>query len=362
MFNRATTFVIGAGCSREYGLPLGDGLKERIATKLQNLRHPHTRRPRDEFVISFDDDEDTEFSKAVMKVAGDEWPVWFTIGAEMADGLRHASSIDRYLDIHRNDPIKVKLGKMAIARCLIHAEKSSSLPSEPHEALDLGEIARVADGPHWLHQLLLRMQEGVRLENFHEVLNNLTFICFNYDRVIEHYLYHAIQSLGGLSNDQTTNIMRNLRIFHPYGSLGRLEWQPDIHGGGPGIYFGANIDDSNTIASLGEDLRIFTETIQENDEIRGIRAAMFESETIVFMGFSFLEQNLALIRPHGRSRAEKVYATSFGLSGPDVQAAKVAINTMLQGTHADFLDPFDITMTNHTAGGFVADYGNLLRS
>ena len=47
MFNRPTTFVIGAGCRCEYGLPLGETLKEQIAVKLENLRHPNQRRDHD---------------------------------------------------------------------------------------------------------------------------------------------------------------------------------------------------------------------------------------------------------------------------------------------------------------------------
>lgn len=362
MFNKPTTFVIGAGCSHEYGFPLGNGLRDEIAAMLEQVKPDRPQRSDRMIFTTGKSDKDSDFNAAIVLAAGNhKWQEWFASAQSMATGLRHGSSIDRYLDFHNDDPVKVQIGKMAIGRSILRAEARSSLAMETSDTFDMAEIFKKnGDKPHWLNELFLRLQEGVRRGNVADIIKNVTFVCFNYDRAIEHYLYNAVKAFGNLTEGEATDALRHLKVYHPYGRLGHLFWENATTP--QGVHYGARLDDWRSIASIGENLRIFTETIEENDEIRCIRNAMMDTNKIVFMGFSFLQQNLDLIRPPARSNASQVWATTYGMSEFDVDAAKSSIDAMLQGTNSGAYRAFAVRVQNSKAGQFLADTGNLLRS
>lgn len=357
VFRKKTTIIVGAGCSREYGLPLGDGLRDAIADMLAEVRVREHRNSSGQLILSTTaSHRDDAFNEAIQYVAGNHWQEWFKKAQTMSAGLRHASSIDRYLDIHRDDDVMVRIGKLAIARLILKAESHSSVVVRTSH-LNTPRIDEIAAGPNWLGQLVLRMQEGVRRDDFASALTNLTFISFNYDRVIAHYLYHSLRTLADLRAEEASEMMKALRVFHPYGRLGRLPWE---QGDEPVIPFGHDTDDPRDFDTVAQNLRIFTETIHENDDIRAIRSAVQECEQIIFLGFSFLRQNMDLLRPRGRSTGTRVFATTFGESTYNVSAAKGAITSMLQGQNSDGTYPFRPEAVNSKAGDFIASAGNLL--
>lgn len=362
MFDRPTTFVIGAGCSREYQFPLGVGLRDEIADMLAHVEIDRPRGNDSIFWTGLSSSKDERFTRAIANIAGqNHFKDWSRVAQQMAQGLRHTSSIDRYLDHHSEDETMVRIGKMAIGRRIIKAEASSTLHVDEGSSLNMAEIYKKNDEkPHWLNELFLRLQEGVRRGNIDQIFSNVTFICFNYDRAIEHYFYEAVRVFGNLSDRDTKAAMRNLKVYHPYGSLGPLPWQDNAES--PGVRYGAELDDYQSIQTIGESLRIFTETIDENDEINCIRDAVLNASNIVFLGFSFLQQNIDLIRPRTRSNVEKVWATSLGMSGWDTDAAQRAVSSMLNGTNASGYRDFRMDSQPLTAGQFMAQAGNSLRS
>lgn len=362
MFNRPTTFVIGAGCSREYQFPLGVGLRDEIADMLAHVEIDRQRGNDSVLWIGFSGGKDEAFNRAISNIAGQHhFQDWYRVAKQMGRGLRHASSIDRYLDHHSDDEVMVRIGKMAIGRRIINAEANSTLRVREGSSLDMAEIYKQnGQNPHWLNELFLRLQEGIRRGNIDQIFSNVTFICFNYDRAIEHYLYEAVKVFGNLSDRDTTAVMKNLKVYHPYGSIGPLPWQEEE--GSPGIHYGANLDDHRSIQDIGESLRIFTETIEENDEINCIRDAMLNASKIVFLGFSFLQQNIDLIRPRTRSKVEQIWATSLGMSAWDTDAAQTAVSNMLNGSNSSEFRGFRMNSQPLTAGQFMAQAGNSLRS
>lgn len=53
----------------------------------------------------------------------------------------------------------------------------------------------------------------------------LTFIVFNYDRCLEHYLFHAFQNFYQVGREVAADLVKGIRIFHPYRAAGFLPWQ-----------------------------------------------------------------------------------------------------------------------------------------
>lgn len=173
MFARRTVFVVGAGCSFEYGLPVGETLKSQIVDRMGSLSRAQRARdmePYDELMLS-----------AVRKLAhqeqidaGNKVGLWLEAAGKIARGLPHSTSIDRYLAFRSDDPRIVQLGKLAIVQTILEAERASSLQPTP---LDHAAIAGVTrDQPHWLGQLFGRMQEGVAGKaRIADLFRNVTF-------------------------------------------------------------------------------------------------------------------------------------------------------------------------------------------
>jgi len=108
-----------------------------------------------------------------------------------------------------------------------------------------------------------------------------------------------------------------LAIYHPYGTVGHLEWQSQ-----GGISFGGDLD-ADRLLRFANNIRTFTEgidpTLGESDTVRTVVA---QARRLVFLGFAFHKLNIELLfqgPPFAEdARQCPVYATSKGLSKADV--------------------------------------------
>jgi hypothetical protein len=66
---------------------------------------------------------------------------------------------------------------------------------------------------------------GCGEEGLRDRLANLVLIIFNYDRCIEHYLFHSLVNYHEMSREQAAELMAGVRIYHPYGKVGNLPWE-----------------------------------------------------------------------------------------------------------------------------------------
>lgn len=353
MFAQKTVFIVGAGCSYEYGLPVGNGLRSQIVKALGRLVEP----PRSK--------ADEVFSEAIMRLARDHSQgiedEWLDAAAEISRGVGHASSIDRYLNLRQDNDKIVQIGKLAIVHSIASAEADSSLVLKGG-LLDFDAIYEKAHRkPDWLSNLFLQMQEGCSRESFKDAFQNLTFVCFNYDRCIEHYFFNAAKALCSFDDAETARVLKHLKIFHPYGRIGKPHWE-----GGPPMLrlkFGAEINDDEQLIELSKGIKTFTEKVDEGDELKAIHEAISEAESIIFAGFSFLDQNMDLLTPQRAASAKSVYATAFDESRPNQEIARGLILQLLAGRDNPAPDDIgiDIQHSTITAGSFISSHGNQLR-
>jgi hypothetical protein len=141
------------------------------------------------------------------------------------------------------------------------------------------------------------------------MFTNVSFICFNYDRCIEHYLFWAVRGLG-VPETEAAEIVRRVPIVHPYGTLGPLPWQTDRN---DGVAFGAT---GVHLPSIAGRIRTFTEEIADANDINRIQSTLCEARQIVFLGFAFYEQNMGLLKRSTQQPA-MVRATAYGFSEVD---------------------------------------------
>jgi hypothetical protein len=168
---------------------------------------------------------DPEIQRAILEHANQanvDANIIFRDAVKIRDAMPQAISIDNFIDAHSTAPGVVVCGKLGIAQAILEAERNSrlSLPEEPgrRNKLDHGRIPGT-----WYLPFFQLLTENLRNEDVDTIFDNVSIITFNYDRCIEHYLYHAIQNYYAIVDVE--RLMKRLKIYHPYGVVGSLPWQ-----------------------------------------------------------------------------------------------------------------------------------------
>jgi hypothetical protein len=155
----------------------------------------------------------------------------------------------------------------------------------------------------WFVKFMYMLGRGIPKENVRQIFDNVSFIVFNYDRCIEYFLFHALQRLYSIGENEAAAILDDLSIIHPYGSIGSLREVP----------FGATR--ANYVA-LAKGIRTYTEQV---GEIAGeIAVEVARANCIVFLGFAYHSQNLQIIHPEPLIPIIPVYGTAYKMSESDV--------------------------------------------
>lgn len=306
MAHKKLLIVIGAGASKEYGLPIGEELKKTISNYL-NFHFDNGSLTRG----------DTKIFRVLQRFAqrnkvNIDINPYIHAARQISSALPLGSSIDNYIHSSSGDPLIELCGKLSIARGILHAEQNSSLYLNPYERPT--PLNFHAFDKTWLNSFTQLLTESCTREQIGDRLKSITFIIFNYDRCFEHYLYHALQTFYGFLPDEAAGIISQIDIYHPYGSAGLLPWQDQNHG----IFFGEEIDGDKLIR-IAEGIKTFTEgTDPESSEIVAIRQHFIEAEISLFLGFAYHQINLDLLRPLTLPKVmqhpKRYYGTSLGIS------------------------------------------------
>lgn len=321
MFEEKTTIVVGAGASCELNLPDGNGLKSQIVELLQHS---------DQNGFGFSKRAMQEAMKTHIGERSHSWPTivqpWRDAARRIRTALPVALSIDNYLHSHRDDHDIVRLGKLAIAICILEAEQQSHLFGRGYRyALLAGEnvtpttsVESVELQTTWYPAFAQLLMSGVSRDNIRDAFKNLTFVIFNYDRLLEQYLWLALQAYFSISGQEAADVLRRVEFIHPYGSLGKLPWQTN-HPERAVEIGGGNVQDYWVV---GDRLRTFTEVVK--DEVgQKIKGAMASAKTVLMLGFGFLQQNLDLLEPlPNEANASRIIYTAYGMSPPNQEAAR----------------------------------------
>jgi hypothetical protein len=311
MLGRETLFIIGAGAGFDVNMPVGTRLATEIAEET-NFRFKGG-------LLEGGNERVWAASRTMALAAGLDQTSTLIAGRMIATGITYAQSIDNYVRTHSDKEAVKIIAKNAIVHRILEAERNSSLFIDSQAAV-FGRFKNEEEvGRSWLQAFFSILQDGViEAYNIENIFDNLSIINFNYDRCIEHFLFQAIQRLypakgAGYLADL---ISRKLKIIHPYGVVGELEWQ----GSGPSIQFGAK-DDSYDLAELSGGIRTYNEEVEDKKKINELHNLVSAAGRIVFLGFHFHKQNVELISPSLKSShlpgAIEIYATHVERSPAD---------------------------------------------
>lgn len=161
MIEKNIVLILGAGASHDFGYPLGNDLKARVAIVLKN----------------------SNFQKLLRNGYGLRPAIKHSM-EDFIDSLKNdrVLTIDKFLENSPSD--RQKLGKVAIAQIIMECEDENRL---------------FAQSPNWYRVLFSNMNLSQQLHQFGS--NKLSIITFNYDRSLEHYFHASLASEYRSSTD-----------------------------------------------------------------------------------------------------------------------------------------------------------------
>jgi hypothetical protein len=196
----------------------------------------------------------------------------------------------------------VEVGKLAVAFLILRAERSSKLKKD--ERSGLPNTANLAET--WLTEFLSMSLSFVRRNSVTSMFENITFINFNYDRVLECFLEHSLQQRASLTEDVAREMIEGLNVIRPYGSLGKLPWP-----GRRGVAFGGSGRDNDDLPTIASGIQTYAEET-DNARVRGrIGKAFQDAELTIFIGFGYHQQNMAMLATPSGYR--QVYGTALDI-------------------------------------------------
>jgi hypothetical protein len=326
VFEKKTFVVVGAGASNEARLPTGNELKTHIA-QLLDIRFDFNRLIGGDHLLS----------EAFRIAASNEQPSSRDINPylheswRIRDAIPQAISIDNFLDVHQGNARLERCGKLAIVRSILESERRSLLFVDPR-GRDRHPNYSALEGT-WYSSFFQLLTENCRQEHLAERLSLVTLVVFNYDRCVEQFLHLALQNYYGLTAERATELLRNLKVIHPYGSVGALPWQ----GGLRTIAFGDE-PSARALFDLSGEIKTFTEgTDPQSSDIQELRARLVAARIVLFLGFAFHKQNLRLLSPvdipHEDADQVKYFATAKGLSQSDCEVVTQELVRLAGATH-----------------------------
>lgn len=315
MFNSKTVFIIGAGASKEAGLPIGSELTKKIANLVEiNADYGQFQ----------SGDRSVYHAMVQLAQSGPPWDQnqFLGSGRGLAEAMELAVSIDTFLESHANNPEFVMVGKLGIARSISLAEKASkmALIGDRGQPLRIGNLAGT-----WYVSLARQLFTGIPAEHPESAFTNVSFIVFNYDRCLQIFLVRALEVYFRIDTNRAREIVKNVTIIHAYGTLGSIFPENSD--------FVSFSDDNVNIIDAAKRIRTFSESV-DSAVAQSIKNEIRNASTHIFLGFGFHVQNMELLEPDDKHQRhsgydDRAYATTCGLSDSDAQFVRDQIAMLL---------------------------------
>lgn len=297
MLSSKTVFILGAGASYEVGFPLGSKLREIISHKL-NYKCDSLGR--------LGQSGEMNIVGRLQNNYRTNWSEYVDVCRQISNGILLSDSIDDFIDKHRHDERVAICGKLAIAFAIVEAENQSKLYVDTSNFYNTIQFQNL--GNNWYTKIYSLLTKGIPKSDLNNIFENLTVINFNYDRSLEHFLVHALSKDYMIERKESAELVKKLLIFRPYGSIDS------------GVQFGdSRLPDLDNIIN---NLKTYTEKVEEGEELNQVRNAIEESDAIIFLGMAYHINNMTLLKCDCDMRKKTIYATRKGISDHDIPVVK----------------------------------------
>lgn len=257
MIRERSVFILGAGAHCSYGFPSGEDLKREVATRIEG-----SMRKRPGFAPGW-------IVSACQVPPLSMQPANCTAFVEDLKNCAQGS-IDAFIHARRSQPGMDVLAKVAVADVLLKYEQ-------------LFAQGRAKTDDDWIRYLTRLMIEGVHEPADFAAMNDVSFITFNYDRLLEYSLTTMVAASFGLKREVAAAVVRTIPITHVYGDLGPLDTTE----------FGNTLDDAWIAAH--RNIRTIFEVESKDEKLEPIRETILKAKRIYLIGFGYHRENIELL-------------------------------------------------------------------
>ncbi len=257
IYREPTVFVLGAGASNLYGLPLGTQLKQDI------LELPDSQ------VKAFLGDQQNE-----AELIPD-------FKATLAQG--DYGTIDYFLEKKKRYR---ELGAFYIV-CVIGAhEKPESLFPQRDLYADLFHMLDV--------------------ESDSLFIPPFSVVTLNYDRSLEYFLARNVEiNCPDHLEEHGSQKVQRLRIIHPHGSLGDIATVP----------YGSVNNNAESVREATRRIKINSDRMEDAEDFQKAQETIADARNIVFLGFGYHERTLSALLDKANLQTKRVFGTAKGIFG-----------------------------------------------
>ena len=288
MIDTETVFILGSGASQPYGLPTDADLltliNDRFISDYRSMPYtsdlPHR-------LIEFEKAKRTEHAEKFINRLRD------VVGTTTIDEFISLNS--KYEDI----------GKKAIQHYLLEAE------------IDYFDNRRTEYTSDWFEIVLRETFKECKEQRDPSLcdLNNVHFLTFNYDRIIEHLFIKQFISLFQDLMDVDINKKQIeffiYKVIHLYGSLGYLP--PKAESDNPKfVEFGETIWSFERLTKTLDNIRLIKDGFINYDRIK---KKLYCAKRIFFLGIGFIEKNIKMLQLKNNlnfNNPPQIYGTVYG--------------------------------------------------
>jgi hypothetical protein len=302
MFKEKTLIVVGAGASSEVGLPTGANLKNAIGGFLDFQLSDFGKLEEGDSLIF----NALKFTVREPYGTTANLNSYLDASRRIKEAMSLSTSIDDFIETQRDDPLIAHCGKLAITRSILDAERRSKLYFVNRRASSSLGYDVVENT--WFNKFHKILTESCNKDDLAERFSSLAMVIFNYDRCVEHFIFNSIQTHYPIDSSEAADLVRLIKIYHPYGKVGHLPWEERD---GASIDFGGE-SNFKKLLSLSKEIRTFTEgTDPESSEIDDIKNHVKSSRVLLFLGFAFHRLNMKLLQPEYAKDSLDRFGVSF---------------------------------------------------
>lgn len=283
---KPTTFVIGAGVSMPFGFPSGLMLMEEVAesTKSRTIKMIRAQ---------------SQYSHALSHVVFNDHDrqMLYELGLGVERG--GARSVDDFVETNSKfDPYARSLVAAIMLKyessCLKNVFRSKNLFNRYGE-IDHEGYSRGGNAIRHIFEQIRDSLKNPTYSAFQKEMSKHSFVTFNYDRALEHYLYNTI--LYGYRQDpwDAEEGLMSADITHVYGSLGT--YRPETIELIVAAPEDDPIKDWDTIHLNALNSINFIDRKGDRDQtVHSIASSMRGKDQIIVLGFGYDKTNLSILR------------------------------------------------------------------
>jgi hypothetical protein len=167
----------------------------------------------------------------------------------------------------------------------------------------------------------------------------VSFVTFNYDRSLEHFLYtYLLGNFADAVPSDVVNVIGRLPIIHVYGSLGPLPWQD-----ADGRDYSPTIS-PEIVAAAAKGITILHQGNDDSPEFQQAQELFKKADSILLLGFGYPRENmrrlnLPFLRLRGQTvphdtRPVQIWGTAYGLTEAEASRLRVLYGNRWTTAHA----------------------------